>query len=156
MMGNYLDRNTLSKEHIKRAVKHELYALLCNTIVNDSFHTTTTYTVSKHRLECLKKQMCVARTLSDEWSDIVHRGSNISIPWHVTLRLIVEETVSHQSGCFKVGHLIVLCAYMSDICNMNLSRNKSVDICVVVETLVDVLVERRFETCVQFLNYLDA
>ena len=150
MMGNYLGRNKCPAEHVKQHVKYELSTLLCNTIV------TTVFTGPERRLIALQKQMGLVRTLSAEWSNILHRGCNIDKPWHVTLRLIVEETVKHQPGYFKVGHLIVLCAYMSDICNMNLSRNKSVDICVVVETLVDVLVERRFDTCVQFFNYLDA
>ena len=116
MMGNYLGRNKGPAEHVKQHVKYELSTLLCNTIV------TTVFTGPERRLIALLKQMGLVRTLSAEWSNILHRGCNIDKPWHVTLRLIVEETVSHQSGCFKVGHLIVLCAYMSDMCNMNLRR----------------------------------
>ena len=156
MMGNYLDRNTLSKEHIKRTVKYELYALLCNTIVNDSLHTTTTFTVSKHRLECLKKQMCVARTLSDEWSDIVHRGSNITMPLHSSLRIILENVILGQQGFFKLGHIIVVCTYVADICALNLCKGKTVDVYAIVESLVDIMVERRLDTCVKFLKHLDA
>ena len=156
MMGSYLGRNKSPAEHVKQHVKYELSTLLCHTIVNDSSRVTTACPGSERRLISLQKQMGLARNLSTEWSNILYRVNNIDKPWHVTLHLIVEETVKHQPGYFKLGHLIVLCAYMSDTCNMNLSRNKSVDICVVVETLVDVLVERRFETCVQFLNYLDA
>ena len=100
MMGNYLDRNTPSKEHIQRHVKYELYALLCNTIVNDSRHTTTTFTVSKHRLDSLKKQMCVARTLSDEWSNIVQRGANVTKPCHISLRIILENMILGQQVFF--------------------------------------------------------
>ena len=154
-MGNYLGRNTLSKENIKQHVKYELSTLLCNNIIKDSRSVTTNFTVSKRRLISLKKHMGLVRTFSEEWSNILDRSANISIPWHVTLRLILEQAVPHRQGHFKVGHLIVICAYMSDICAMNLCRNKTVDVCVVVETLVDILVERRLDTCVQFLNYLD-
>ena len=100
--------------------------------------------------------MCVARTLSDEWSDIVHRGANITKPWHSSLRIILENVILGQQGFFKLGHIIVVCTYVSDICALNLCKSKTVDVYAIVERLVDIMVERSLDTCVTFLKHLDA
>ena len=155
-MGNYLDRNKRAAEHVKRRVKYELYALLCNTIVSDSRYITTTFAVSRHRLLGLKKQMCAARTLSTDWVDIVHRGANVTRPWHISLRVILEHLILGHQGDFKLGHIIVVCTYVADICAFNLCKSKTVDVYAIVERLVDIMVERSLDTCVTFLKHLDA
>src|SRR4029434_2449289 len=138
-MGNYLDRNKRAAEHVKRRVKYELYALLCNTIVSDSRYITTTFTVSRQRLFGLKKQMCTARTLSTDWVDIVHRGANVTRPWYISLRVILEHLILGHQGDFKLGHIIVVCTYVVDICTANLSKSKTSDVYTIVESLVDTL-----------------
>ena len=155
-MGNYLDRNKRAAEHVKRRVKYELYALLCNTIVSDSRYITTTFAVSRHRLLGLKKQVCAARTLSTDWVDIVHRGANVTRPWHISLRVILEHLILGHQGDFKLGHIIVVCTYVVDICIANLSKSKTSDVYTIVESLVDTLVDKRSDTCITFLKYLDS
>ncbi len=50
---------------------------------------------------------------------------------------------------------VCLCTYVTDVCVMLLSRNEPVDVCEIIDVLVEYMIEKNIVMCVKFLQYLD-
>lgn len=151
-MGNRCCGYGVSKEH----VEYELTALLCNAIAEESECYTSDFVVSYQRLCAAKKQMEMVRTRAKEWPKLLQMGANVTEPCHVSVCDIAECMNNCLRNVFKLGHLITLCTYVTDVCVLKLCKNDPVDVYTAVVNLVKILVAKNFDTCVKFLNYIDS
>lgn len=51
----------------------------------------------------------------------------------------------------KIGNILCLCTYVTDVCVMVLSRN----VYKIIDMLVEHIIEKNVLMCVKFLQYLD-
>ncbi len=71
------------------------------------------------------------------------------ILWLKTLLKLSETEES-----LKIGNILCLCTYVTNVCVMILARNKSTDVLKII-VLVDYVIEKNIVMCVKFLQYLD-
>ena len=61
-----------------------------------------------------------------------------------------------SNNTMKISHVLCLCTYVLDVCVLSLTANKPINVCKVVEILVEYLVEKNVDVCVEFLEFIDA
>lgn len=157
-MGNLCGLRRLSDSFLKYRVKYEMTNLLYKCIVDCVTDTTlfnTVHDVNAKRLQNFKNQMAVVKSVSDEWSHLVQLCIESNQPDHVTINRILS-LMPNSVNTLKISHVLCLCTYILDICVKKISTKKPINVCKVIETLVEYLVERNIDVCVQFLDYIDA
>ncbi len=63
--------------------------------------------------------------------------------------------MSETEESLKIGNILCLCTYVTDVCVMMLLRNKSTDVCQIIDVLVDYMIKKNSVMSVKFLQYLD-
>lgn len=155
-MGNICCYAGLAKCLLKQRVRCEMTNLLYKTIDDrvDLVVVKNNCGVDTKRFSNLKKQMNVVRMLTNEWADMMHMCINAGEPICVTIRKILDLMIECGNG-IRIADTLCLCTYVSDLCVTMLSRNDKADVCIVIETLVDYLLDKNIVICIKFLHYLD-
>lgn len=157
-MGNVCGCLDLSEHILKHRVNYELTNLMCKYIednVVDFRLFNNVQDVDAKRLQNFKNQIDIVKTVSDEWLHLTHLCVDSNEPTYVTVSKILS-LMPKSSSTIKISHVLCLCTYILDVCVIKLSTNKSINVCKVIETLVEYLVERNVDVCVKFLDYIDA
>ncbi len=148
-MGNLCNTSCLTKLLFKQQIKSEIIHLLYK-IVDDE---TDCY-VNNNRLMKLKNQMTVVRRMSNEWSVMTNHCIASGCETRTTVKNILEIMPGTEES-LKIGNILCLCTYVTDVCVMLLSRNETVDVCEIIDVLVEYMIEKNIVMCVKFLQYLD-
>lgn len=156
-MGNTCFATGLAKCLLKQRIRCEMTTLLYNYI-NECANVSVTVNrcgVDAKRFTNLKKQMSFVRNVSNEWSDMMRLCVNAGDPVCVTIRKVLD--LMTECGSFiRIADILCLCTYVSDLCVDMLTRNNQTDVCEIVETLVDYILEKNIVMCIKFLHYIDA
>ncbi len=67
----------------------------------------------------------------------------------------ILEIIPESEESLKIGNILCLCTYVTDVCVMLLSRNEPLDTCKIIDTLVEYMMEKNMVMCMKFLQYLD-
>ncbi len=110
--------------------------------------------VDNNRLMKLKNQMIVVRRMSNDWSVMINHCIASGCETRTTVKNILENMPGTDES-LKIGNILCLCTYVTDVCVMLLSRNDSVDVCEIIDVLVEYMIEKNIVMCVKFLQYLD-
>ncbi len=148
-MGNLSNTSCLTKLLFKQQIKREIIHLLYK-IVDDE---TDCY-VNNNRLMKLKNQMTVVRRMSNDWSVMTNQCIARGCETRTTVKNILEIMPGTEES-LKIGNILCLCTYVTDVCVMLLSRNETVDVCEIIDVLVEYMIEKNIVMCVKFLQYLD-
>lgn len=146
-MGNLCSLHFLVECIFKQRIKCEITDLLYK-IVDAEYH------IDNKRLTKLRIQMCVARSLSNEWDAMTNMCITDSCTPDVFVRNILELMPECKEN-LKIGNILCLCTYVTDVCATLLSRNDPCDVYKIIDTLVEYVIENNFVMCVKFLYYLD-
>jgi hypothetical protein len=149
-MGNLCNRTCLAKLLFKQRIKREIIHLL-HKIINDD--ECNCY-VGNRRLMKLKNQMTVVRGMSNEWNVMTNQCVAKGYDTHTTVKNILEIMPESEES-LKIGNILCLCTYVTDVCVMMLSRNESTDVCKIINVLTEYMIEKNIVMCVKFLQYLD-
>ncbi len=98
--------------------------------------------------------MTVVRGMSNEWSVMTNQCIAKGCDTCTVVKNIIE-IVSETEESLKIGNILCLCTYVTDVYVMMSSRNKSTDVCKIIDVLVDYMIEKNIVMCVKFLQYLD-
>ncbi len=98
--------------------------------------------------------MYVVRGMSSEWNVMTNQCIAKGCDTHTVVKNIIE-IVSETEESLKIGNILCLCTYVTDVCVMILARNKSTDVLKIIDVLVDYVIEKNIVMCVKFLQYLD-
>lgn len=155
-MGNTCFATGLAKCLLKRRIRCEMTNLLYN-IIND--HGCVSINVNRcgvdaKRFTNLKKQMCVVRSVSNEWTDMMRMCVNAGEPICVSIRKILD-LMTECGNCIRVADILCLCTYVTDLCVVMLSRDDQTDVCEIIDTLIDYILEKNTVMCIQFLHHID-
>lgn len=148
-MGNLCNTNCLGKLIFKHRIKSEITCLLYKIIDDES----ECY-VDNKRLMKLKKQMVVVRGMSKDWSVMTTQCLTSGYNPRMTVKNILELMPECEES-LKIGNILCLCTYVTDVCVMLLSRNDPMDVYKIIDILVECVIEKNFVMCVKFLQYLD-
>ncbi len=148
-MGNLCNTTCLTKLLFKQQIKREIINLLYKIIDDES----DCY-VNNNRLMKLKNQMTVVRRMSNEWSVMTNQCIASGSEACTTVKNILEIMPGTEES-LKIGNILCLCTYVTDVCVMLLSRNETVDVCEIIDVLVEYMIEKNIVMCVKFLQYLD-
>ncbi len=148
-MGNIC--NCLTKLLIKDQIKSEIMHLLYK-IINDDDGSNCF--VDNKRLMKLKNLMSVVRGMSSEWSVMTNQCVVKGCETQTVVKNIIE-LLSETEESLKIGNIVCLCTYVTDVCVMIQARNKSTDVLKIIDVLVDYVIEKNIVMCVKFLHYLD-
>ena len=157
-MGNVCGFQGLAGHVLKHRVNCELTNLLYKCIedcVVDFRLFNSVYEVEAKRLQNFKNQMSIVKSLSDDWRNITQLCLDSDKPPHVTVRRSLS-LMPESNNTMKISHVLCLCTYVLDVCVLSLSANKPINVCKVVEILVEYLVEKNVDVCVEFLEFIDA
>ncbi len=144
-MGNLC--NCLTKLLIKDRIKNEIMHLLYKIINNDDDD-------GNKRLMKLKNLMSVVRGMSSEWSVMTNQCVVKGCETQTVVKNIIE-LLSETKESRKIGNILCLCTYVTDVCMMIQARNKSTDVLKIIDVLVDYVIEKNIVMCVKFLHYLE-
>ncbi len=144
-MGNLC--NCLTKLLIKDRIKNEIMHLLYKIINNDDDD-------GNKRLMKLKNLMSVVRGMSSEWSVMTNQCVVKGCETQTVVKNIIE-LLSETKESLKIGNILCLCTYVTDVCMMIQARNKSTDVLKIIDVLVDYVIEKNIVMCVKFLHYLE-
>jgi len=156
-MGNTCFATGMAKWLLKQRIRCEMTSLLYK-IINECTNVSVTVNkcaVDTKRFTNLKKQMSVVRTVSNEWTDMMRLCVNAGEPVCLTIRKILD-LMTECGSCIRIADILCLCTYVTDLCVDILSRNNQTDVCEIVETLVDYILENNIVMCIKFLHYIDA
>ncbi len=148
-MGNLCNTTCLIKLLFKQQIKREIILLLYKIIDDES----NCY-VDNKRLMKLKNQMTVVRRMSDEWSVMTNQCIAKGYEARTTVKNILEIMPGTEES-LKIGNILCLCTYVTDVCVVLLSRNEPADVCKIIDVLVEYMIEKNIVMCVKFLQYLD-
>ncbi len=148
-MGNIC--NCLTKLLIKDQIKSEIMYLL-HKIINDDDGGNCF--VDNKRLMKLKSLMSVVRGMSSEWNVMTNQCIVKGCETQTVVKNIIE-LLSETEESLKIGNILCLCTYVTDVCVMIQARNKSTDVLKIIDVLVDYVIEKNIVMCVKFLQYLD-
>ncbi len=148
-MGNLCNATFLTKLLFKQQIKNEIIHLLYK-VVDDE---TDCY-VNNNRLMKLKNQMTVVRRMSNEWYIMINHCIASGCETRTTIKNILEIMHGAEES-LKIGNILCLCTYVTDVCVMLLSRNDVADVCEIIDVLVEYMIEKNIVMCVKFLQYLD-
>jgi len=127
-------------------------------IINESANVSVAVSkcsVHTKRFTNLKKQMSVVRNLSNEWTDMMRLCINAGDPICVTIRKILDF-ITECGISIRIADILCMCTYVTDLCVDMLTRNSHTDVCEIIETLVDYIIEKNTVVCIHFLHYIDA
>ncbi len=144
-MGNLC--NCLTKFLIKDQIKSEIIHVLYK-IINDDDDG------GNKRLMKLKNLMSVVRGMLTEWSVMTNQCVVKGCETQTVVKNIIE-LLSETEESLKIGNILCLCTYVTDVCVMIQARNKSTDVLKIIDVLVDYVIEKNIVMCVKFLQYLD-
>ncbi len=117
-MGNLCNTTCLAKLLFKQQIKREIIHLLYKIIDYES----NCYVDNKHLMK-LKNQMTVVRCMSNEWDVMTKQCIAKGYEARTTVKNILE--IMHGSEeSLKIGNILCLCTYVTDVCVMLLSRNE--------------------------------
>lgn len=149
-MGNLCCSTWLIKHFFKQRVGYQISNLL-HKVVDDTICIDT----DERRLTQLKNQMCMVRRLSDEW----HNITNMSIASGCDPCIIIKnilEMMPENAESLKIGNVLCICTYVTDVCSVLLLRNEPVDACkIIISTSVEYMLDKNLVTCMKFLCFLD-
>ncbi len=148
-MGNLC--NCLTKLLIKDQIKSEIMHLLHKIINNDDDGGNCF--VDNKRLMKLKNLMSVVRGMSSEWNVMTNQCIVKGCETQTVVKNIIE-LLSETEESLKIGNILCLCTYVTDVCVMIQARNKSTDVLKIIDVLVDYVIEKNIVMCVKFLQYL--
>lgn len=148
-MGNLCSTNCLEKLIFKQRIKSEITFLLYKIIDDES----ECY-VDNKRLTKLKKQMLTVRGMSEEWFVMTTQCITNTYNPQMTVKNILELMPECEES-LKIGNILCLCTYVTDVCVMLLSRNDPIDVYKIIDMLVEHMIEKNVLMCVKFLQYLD-
>ncbi len=106
------------------------------------------------RLMKLKNLMSVVRGMSTEWSVMTNQCVVKGCETQTVVKNIIE-LLSETEESLKIGNILCLCTYVTDVCVMIQARNKSTDVLKIIDVLVDYVIEKNIVMCVKFLQCLD-
>ncbi len=144
-MGNLC--NCLTKFLIKDQIKSEIIHLLYK-IINDDDDG------GNKRLMKLKNLMSVVRGISTEWSVMTNQCIVKGYETQTVVKNIIE-LLSETEESLKIGNILCLCTYVTDVCVMIQARNKSMDVLKIIDVLVDYVIEGISHTLQYFSQCLD-
>ncbi len=98
--------------------------------------------------------MTVVRRMSNDWSVMTNQCIANGCEARTTVKNILEIMPGTEES-LKIGNILCLCTYVTDVCVMLLSRNEPVDVCEIIDVLVEYMIEKNIVMCVKFLQYLD-
>ncbi len=75
----------------------------------------------------LKNQMTVVRRMSNEWSVMTSQCIANGCEARTTVKNILEIMPGTEES-LKIGNILCLCNYVTDVCVMLLSRNEPIDV----------------------------
>ncbi len=146
-MGNLCNTSCLTKLLFKQQIKREMIHLLYK-IIDDE---TDCY-VNNNRLMKLKNQMTVVHHMSNEWCVMTNQCIASGCETRTTVKIILEIMPGTEES-LKIGNILCLCTYVTDVCVMLLSRNETVDVCEIIDVLVEHMIEKNIVMCAKFLQY---
>ncbi len=83
--------------------------------------------------------MTVVWGMSNEWSVMTNQCNAKGYDTHTIAKNILE-IMSETEESLKIGNILCLCTYVTDVCVMMLLRNKSTDVCTIIDVLVDYMI----------------
>ncbi len=98
--------------------------------------------------------MSVVRGMSSEWSVMTNQCVVKGCETQTVVKNIIK-LLSETEESLKIGNILCLCTYVTDVCMMIQARNKSTDVLKIIDVLVDYVIEKNIVMCVKFLQYLD-
>lgn len=98
--------------------------------------------------------MAIVRAMSDEWSDVMRMCIDASESVSVTIRKILD-LMTQCGSSIRIADILCLCTYVTDLCVALISRNDQTNVCEIIETLVDYIIDKNIVMCVRFLQYID-
>ncbi len=87
--------------------------------------------------------MSVVQGMSNEWNVMTNQCIAKGCDTHTVVKNIIE-IVSETEESLKIGNILCLCTYVTDVCVMMLSRNRSSDVCKIIDVLVDYVIEKKY------------
>jgi len=129
------------KSYVKRVISNLLYK-----IIDDNHATGDNVTMVDKRLTNLSNQMNAVRGISNQWNNMI----NMSVK-HIPCTTInnILELMPECKESLRIGNILCLCTYVTDVCK--LSRNEYPDVCKMIDILVEYMLEKNFEMCVNFI-----
>lgn len=156
-MGNTWCVNALTKAIFKQNIRCEMTNLLYK-IIDDNPDVSLAVNgcdVDVKRFTNLKKQMVIVRAMSNEWTDVMQMCINVDEPISVTIRKILD-LMTEWGSRIRIADIMCLCTYVTDLCVVLISKNDQTNVCGIIETLVDYMIEKNIVMCVKFLQHIDS
>ncbi len=141
-MGNLC--NCLTKFLCKDQIKSEIMHLL-HMIINDDDGGNCF--VDNKRLMKFKNLMSIVRGMSSEWNVMTNQCIIKGCKPQTVVKNIIE-LLSESEESLKIGNILCLCTYVTDVCVMIQARNKSMDVFKCIDVLVDYVIEKNIVMCV--------
>lgn len=156
IMGNTWCVNVLTKCLFKQRIRCEITNLLYK-IIDDNPDTSLALNgcaIDVKHFTNLRNQMAIVRAMSDEWSDVMRMCIDASESVSVTIRKILD-LMTQCGSSIRIADILCLCTYVTDLCVALISRNDQTNVCEIIETLVDYIIDKNIVMCVRFLQYID-
>lgn len=155
-MGNGWCVNVLTKCIFRQRIRCEMTNLLYK-IIDDNPDVSLAVNgcgVDPKRFTNLKKQMGVVRAMSNEWADVIWICINSTEPISATIIKILD-LMTECGSSIRIADILCMCTYVTDLCVALISRNDQTNVCEIIETLIDYVIEKKIVMCVEFLQYID-
>lgn len=156
-MGLLFSARKLCAQVLKHRVRCEITNLLKGCIdgrvCNDGVFNDDDCAVK--RLRVFKKHMCYVKSSAVEWNELTEIGVNCESPTHIMVDAVLKLMLECEEPV-KITHLLCLFTFVVDVCVIKQGSNNTVNACKVIETLVERLLDRNFDVCVKFLDFLDS
>jgi len=76
---------------------------------------------------------------------------NAGDPICVTIRKILDF-ITECGISIRIADILCMCTYVTDLCVDMLTRNSHTDVCEIIETLVDYIIEKNTVVCIHFFT----
>lgn len=153
-MGN-LCFTGLIKNMFKNHYKHELVNLLCSVI---SLETDSDFKPdaceSSKRVISLKQQMSDVRDIATSWDTMVQMCVNAEEQPCIFIKKTLDLMYKSHDD-FYIGDVITMSTYVIDLCIAMVLKNPQFNVCEVVATAAEYMIDKKIVSCIHFLWYLD-
>ena len=103
---------------------------------------------SPHECVTFNKHFNCIRKNEINWNDVVNEAAHSSSK----VKDVVTEYFTNHSDVFATAHVICLCVFLCDVCNLMIKNGVSLDVCDLVQHLVYSMIDRDVEVCLKYLN----
>ena len=136
----------------KKYVTDRLVSLMC-TVIENSVRPSNDRNSHLRGYDVFNHYLCWIKTKYENWVELLSLCSESDI----CLKCCVKDILTHfpPTQSFDVGHVMCLCAFITDVCVLKLKRT-NVDYRRIVDLVTCHMTHTNLDACMKYLDIIDS